>query len=259
MYTNTNRSWWNRGFVTLLLLLSFELPQKNKITVYLIGDSTMADKEVIAYPETGWGMPFHYFFDSTVTVDNRAKNGRSTRTFIEEGRWQPVVDNLHEGDYVLIQFGHNDEVPTKKSYTTPKDFTANLEKFVNESRSKKAIPVLITPVARRKFDSTGKIEETHAEYTQLVKNVAKSLDVPLIDLDKESQEMVQQFGVEASKYLYNYLSPGQNPHYPDGREDNTHFSELGARKMAEIVLHDIEKLHLELAGRIRVVQQKEKK
>jgi len=230
-------------------LLSFTIP-KNHITVYLIGDSTMADKETIAYPETGWGMPFHYFFDSTVTVDNRAKNGRSTRTFIEEGRWQPVVDNLHEGDYVLIQFGHNDEVPTKKSYTTPGDFQANLEKFVNESRSKKAIPVLITPVARRKFDSAGKIEETHADYTQLVKAVAKKFQVPIIDLDEESQQLIQQLGPENSKYLYNYLLPGENPHYPEGHADDTHFNELGARKMAEIVLHDIQNLHLELADRI---------
>ncbi len=256
MYINNNRPWRNRRFMVLLLLMSFALPQKNRITVYLIGDSTMADKEVIAYPETGWGMPFHYFFDSTVTVDNRAKNGRSTRTFIEEGRWQPVVDNLHEGDYVLIQFGHNDEVPTKKSYTTEDQFTANLTKFVSESRNKNAIPVLITPVARRKFDSTGKIEETHASYTQLVKDVAKKCSVPLIDLDAESQQLVQELGSETSKYLYNYLSPGENPHYPEGREDNTHFSELGARKMAEIVLHDIENLHLELADRIRVVTQK---
>ena len=249
----------NICLLSTIVLTLFAFQQKQKITVYLIGDSTMADKEVIAYPETGWGMPFHYFFDSTVTVDNRAKNGRSTRTFIEEGRWQPVVNNLHEGDYVLIQFGHNDEVPTKRSYTKPVDFTANLEKFVTESRSKNAIPVLITPVARRKFDSTGKIEETHAEYTQLVKDVAKKLNVPLIDLDMESQELVQQFGPDDSKYLYNYLNPGENPHYPGGHADDTHFSELGARKMAEIVLNDIEKLNLGLASHIRVVHQKEKK
>ena len=241
------------------LLMLFAFSERNKITVYLIGDSTMADKEVKAYPETGWGMPFHYFFDSTVTVDNRAKNGRSTRTFIEEGRWQPVVENLKEGDYVLIQFGHNDEVPTKKSYTTEDQFKANLTKFVTESRSKKAIPILITPVARRKFDADGKIEETHAVYTQLVKEVANKYDVPLIDLDKESQELVQHFGPDASQYLYNHLEPGENPHYPEGRADNTHFSELGARKMAEIVLHDIEKLNLGLAQHIRVVHQKEKK
>jgi len=239
--------------------MSFVLPEKQETTVYLIGDSTMADKEVKAYPETGWGMPFHYFFDSTVAVDNRAKNGRSTRTFIEEGRWKPVVENLKEGDYVLIQFGHNDEVPTKKSYTTPQQFTANLVKFVTESRNKKAVPVLITPVARRKFDSSGKIEETHAIYTQLVKDVAAKYKVPLIDLDKKSQELLQQFGPDDSKYLYNYLAPGENPHYPEGHKDDTHFSELGARKMAEIVLSEIKNLNLDLAQHIRVVHQKEKK
>src|SRR5262245_58960861 len=94
------------GFFTLL---SFFSPQRT-IKVWLIGDSTMADKEVRAYPETGWGMPFAHFFDSTVTVDNRAKNGRSTKSFIEEGLWRPVIDNLQPGDYVFIQFGHNDEV-----------------------------------------------------------------------------------------------------------------------------------------------------
>jgi lysophospholipase L1-like esterase len=195
-------------------------------------------------------MPFAYYFDSTVTVDNRAKNGRSTRTFIEEGRWKSVVENLHEGDYVLIQFGHNDEVPTKKSYTPEDQFKDNLVKFVTEARIRKAIPVLITPVARRKFNAEGRIEETHAVYTQLVKDIAAQYNVPLIDLDQKSQELVQQSGLENSKYLYNYLSPGENPHYPEGREDNTHFSELGARKIAEIVLHQIKNLHLELGDRI---------
>src|SRR5687768_3388859 len=92
-----------------LLLLSFAPLPKRQIKVFLIGDSTMSQKEIQAFPETGWGMPFSYFFDSSVTVDNRAKNGRSTRTFIEEGLWKPVIDNLQEGDYVMIQFGHNDE------------------------------------------------------------------------------------------------------------------------------------------------------
>jgi lysophospholipase L1-like esterase len=204
---NLKKKLYIFSFLSGVIFMSFILTQK-KITVYLIGDSTMSDKEVKAYPETGWGMPFHHFFDSTVTVDNRAKNGRSTRTFIEEGRWKSVAENLQEGDYVLIQFGHNDEVPTKKSYTTEDEFKANLAKFINESRNKKAIPVLITPVARRKFDSAGKIVETHAIYTQLVKDVASQYHVPLIDLDKKSQELLQQLGSEASKYFYNYLSPG---------------------------------------------------
>ncbi|RYF82076.1 MAG: GntR family transcriptional regulator, partial [Chitinophagaceae bacterium] len=138
--------------LSLAFLMAFTSPPK-KTKVWLIGDSTMSIKDVRAYPETGWGMPFQYFFDSTIVVDDRAKNGRSTRTFIEEGLWQPVVDNMSEGDYVFIQFGHNDEVETKKSFTTKEQFVANLTRYVNESRAKKANPVLLTPVARRKFDA----------------------------------------------------------------------------------------------------------
>lgn len=233
-----------------LLALSAFTPPPDKITVYLIGDSTMSIKQVKAYPETGWGMPFVYFFDETVMVDNRAQNGRSTRTFIEENRWQPVADNLREGDYVFIQFGHNDEVNTKKSYTTEAEFKANLIRFVTESRAKKATPVLITPVARRKFDAAGKIEGTHTVYSELVRRVAADYQTSLIDLDAQSQQLLQQFGVENSKLLFLQLAPGEHPNYPEGKEDNTHFSELGARRIAEIVLANIKSLKLDLADRI---------
>ncbi|GAB3986165.1 rhamnogalacturonan acetylesterase [Spirosoma daeguense] len=233
----------------LLALSAFTTPP-SKITVYLIGDSTMSIKPVKAYPEHGWGMPFANFFDESVTVDNRAQNGRSTRTFIEEKRWQSVEENLHEGDYVFIQFGHNDEVPTKKSYTNEADFQTNLIRFITESRAKKAIPVLITPVARRKFDEAGKIEGTHNVYSELVRKVATDNNTPLIDLDPQSQQLLQQLGVEPSKHLFLHLAPGQHPNHPQGKEDNTHFSELGARRMAEIVLANIRSLKLELADRI---------
>ena len=118
-------------------LLSYGLIQKKKVTVYLIGDSTISVKEITAYPETGWGMPFAGFFDSTVVVDNRAKNGRSTKSFIAENLWQPVVSRLNEGDYVFIQFGHNDEGKEKVGrYTTVDEFKVNLLRYVNETRSK---------------------------------------------------------------------------------------------------------------------------
>lgn len=236
----------------LVFLMTFSLPPKKKITVWLIGDSTMSIKETKAYPETGWGMPFAYFWDSTVRVDNRAMNGRSTRTFIEEKRWDPVVRDMQEGDYVFIQFGHNDEVPTKKSYVPEADFKANLVRYVTDARNKKANPVLITPVARRKFDSMGHIQETHAVYAQIVRDVAKENNVPLIDLDEKSKTMFQQLGAETSKYLFDYLVPGEHPNYPEGKQDDTHFSELGARKIAEIVLTEIKNLKLELANRIIV-------
>lgn len=235
--------------IGLLYLFAFTTPP-GKIKVWLIGDSTMSIKDIRAYPETGWGMPFAYFFDSTVVVDNRAKNGRSTKSFIDEGLWQPVVDHLSEGDYVFIQFGHNDEVPTKKTYTTEDQFKTNLARYVNESRSKKAIPILITPVARRKFDSSGRIVSTHEVYSELVRSVARQLNVPLIDLDKKSQDLLRQMGAEDSKFLYNHLAPGEHPNYPQGKIDDTHFNELGARKMAEIVLASVKELKLSLAGSI---------
>jgi lysophospholipase L1-like esterase len=240
-------TWLLFVFVTFC---SFILPKEKQTKVYLIGDSTIAIKEVKAYPETGWGMPFAGFFDSTVIVDNRAKNGRSTRTFIEEGLWNPVVENLQEGDYVFIQFGHNDEVETKKSFTTKEQFTANLTRYVNETRAKKGLPVLLTPVARRKFDSAGKIVGTHDVYAELVRSVAKQLDVPLVDLDKKSGALLQQLGVEGSKLLFNHLQPNEHPNYPGGKIDDTHFSELGARKMATIVLAEIRNMKLDLANHI---------
>jgi lysophospholipase L1-like esterase len=233
-----------------ILLMAFNLPADKRITVWLIGDSTCANKEVKAYPETGWGMPFTYFFDSTVQVDNRAMNGRSTKSFIAENRWQPVLDNLREGDYVFIQFGHNDEVQTKAASTKPDEFKNFLVKYVTDTRAKKATPVLITPVARRSFDSTGRIVETHKEYSEIVRVVSMEQKVLLIDLDKKSQALLQQTGVEASKLFFNYLEPNEHPNYPDGKKDDTHFSELGARKMAEIVLAEIKNLKIDLAERI---------
>ncbi|TDB59824.1 rhamnogalacturonan acetylesterase [Arundinibacter roseus] len=235
--------------LSLLVLTAFSAPPA-PITVYLIGDSTMSIKQTKFYPETGWGMPFTYFFDETVTVDNRAMNGRSTRTFIEENRWQPVFDRLQAGDYVLIQFGHNDEIQTKKSATTEAEFTANLIRFVTETRAKKALPVLLTPVARRNFDASGQLIDTHAQYSQLVRNVAKDYKTPLIDLDQESQKLLRDMGEETSRLLFLHLEPGEHPNYPEGKIDNTHFSELGARKMAQLVLATIQRLELDLATRI---------
>ncbi|WP_192820350.1 rhamnogalacturonan acetylesterase [Rufibacter sp. LB8] len=225
--------------------------QQKKITVYLIGDSTISIKEKKAYPETGWGMPFTAFFDETVTIANHARNGRSTRTFLEENRWKPIQDSLQSGDYVFIQFGHNDaSVEKPERYTSPADYRQNLIKFVTETRAKKALPVLVTPVSRRKFNKEGQAQETHALYSKEVKAVAQELNVPLIDLDTKSRALYQEFGPENSKLLFLQLKPGQHPNYPDGKEDGTHFNELGARLVAQLVLAEIKALNLELAQRI---------
>lgn len=238
-------------FIITLGMMSFTFPEKKKIKIFMAGDSTMSIKEIKAYPETGWGMPFVHFWDSTVTVVNRAKNGRSTKTFISERLWKSIYDEAGEGDYVFIQFGHNDEAKEKlERYATPDTFKMNLTKFIKETRDKKATPVLLTPVSRRKFDKEGKAAETHVAYSALVREVAKEQKVLFIDLDAKSMELYQQFGPEHSKLLFLQLKPGEHPNYPDGRDDNTHFNELGARLIAQIVLKEIRELKPELAERI---------
>jgi len=236
--------------------VAFLLPQKKKIKVFIAGDSTASIKEKKYYPETGWGMPFVYFWDSTVTVVNKAKNGRSTSSFRNEGLWKQIMDEAEEGDYVFIQFGHNDEVSTKKTYTTETEFRNNLGLYVKEARNKNSIPVLMTPVARRKFDSSGNIVGTHDVYAQIVRDVAKTENVPLIDMDKKAQQLYQQLGPENSKFLFNYLEPGQHPNYPEGKKDDTHFSELGARYIAQMLVKEIRTLKLGLAERIIVPVKK---
>lgn len=241
-----------------LFIFSFTYPfEKKKIVIWLAGDSTMSIKETKSYPETGWGMPFSNFFDSTVQVKNIAKNGRSTKTFIIEKLWDSIQNNLSEGDYVFIQFGHNDEAVEKKErYASPDTFQMNLQKFINETRAKKANPILITPVSRRKFNAEGIALPTHEIYSALVKSVATKLQVSLIDLDLKSMQLYQQFGPEVSKLLFLQLKPGEHPNYPDGKEDNTHFNELGARLIAQIVLAEIKNLPFDLKNRIVIPKKK---
>ncbi|MBC7874867.1 MAG: rhamnogalacturonan acetylesterase [Ferruginibacter sp.] len=236
--------------VSAVLLLAFSFPAKKKIKIFLAGDSTIAIKETKAYPETGWGMPFVYFWDSTVTVVNRAKNGRSTKTFLSEGLWKSIVDEAGEGDYVFIQFGHNDESPDKKErYATPDTFKMNLTRFIRETRERKAIPVLLTPVSRRKFKD-GRAVATHESYSALTREVAREQQVAFIDLDEKSMALYEQWGEENSKKLFLQLETGDHPNYPDGKVDNTHFTELGARLIAQLVLKEIRIVIPELAERI---------
>lgn len=245
--------------VAVLLVFAFVLPPMNKITVYLIGDSTMCNYEPSRAPITGWGMPFKYFFDSSVIIDNRARGGRSTRTFLSENLWQNIVDNLHEGDYVMIQFGHNDEAKSPQyaaRYTSVEDYKINLAKFITESISKKAKPVLITPVTRMSFNKQGIQQETHIEYTAACYQVSKQYNVPLIDLDKKSRDLLNQFGPENAKLLFMQLGKEENPHYLLGQMDNTHFNDFGARKIAELVLKGIKELKIDLTKRIIIPQIK---
>jgi lysophospholipase L1-like esterase len=234
-------------FVVLILMFtSMNLAshaQKAPVTIFLAGDSTCAAKAPEKRPETGWGeMLGQHFKDGKIEIENRAMNGRSTKTFISEGRWQAIVDELKKGDYVFIQFGHNDESKDKgERYTPPEDYRKNLVRFIGDVNSKGGHPVLLTPVMRRRFDKDGKFYDTHGEYPDIVRAVAAEQKVPLIDMHRESEIVIVKYGVEGSKKLFLQLKPGENPNYPNGVEDNTHFSPLGAEEMAELVVDGIRK------------------
>lgn len=221
----------------------------DKITVHTIGDSTMAPKDTIGNPERGWAMALPLYLDTDkVQVENYARNGRSTKSFIDEGRWQTVMDNMKPGDYLFIQFGHNDEKIEKPAvYADPHGaYTDNLTRFVNGARSKGAFPVLMTPIIRRKFDDAGNLTYTHGEYPDAVRALAKKLQVPLIDMEKKSRTVIQNLGPEESKSLFVWFAPGDYPRFPEGKKDDTHLNSKGAKVIAGMAVEGIKELQLPL-------------
>ncbi len=237
----------------LSLLALAPLAAPKPVTIWLAGDSTMAEKLSTKRPETGWGeMLGQYFRPDEVHIANRAMNGRSTRTFISEGRWKNIVDSLATGDYVFIQFGHNDESPDKVDrYTPPADFVANLTRMVRDVRAKGATPVLFTPVRRRKFDDAGHLVDTHGEYPDLTRRVARELKVPLVDMHESSAEILRSYGADSSAKLFLQVEKGENPNYPDGVHDNTHFRPLGAELMARAAVEGLTVLRLDVLASLK--------
>lgn len=238
-------------FAMLCVLLSALPCLANATQLFMAGDSTMADKHPKDFPETGWGMPFSHFFSEDLKVVNLAKNGRSTRTFIEEGLWQQITDNLREGDFVIIQFGHNDEVEKKKDrYTTPQQFSKNLTDMISQVRGKGAQAILLTPVTRRYFDTAGQIKSTHP-YSRFVREVAQQSNVLFIDMDSISRVYFKEQGDVLSSMRFMHIQPGLHPNYPHGVRDDTHFNQLGAREVAQLVLSELKKVHHPLVAFLR--------
>lgn len=224
--------------------------------MYLIGDSTVADYslekdfQTKRYPVTGWGQVFQHFLRSdnlnqvkhlikgdSALVDDRAKGGRSTRTFFEEGRWAEVYRQLKKNDVVMIQFGHNDAAVDKpERYVNLTGYKEYLRLYVNQTREKGGIPILLTPVARNYPWKEGRLQNVHGEYPQAVKEVAKELAVPLIDLNELSMASFSQKGQEyVSSHYFMNLPAGKYIAYPEGQKDNTHFQPEGATEVARLV------------------------
>lgn len=236
--------------LTILLLSLLGLaPAGPKPTIFLIGDSTMANKPLEDNPERGWGQMLPLYFEKEVLIRNYAVNGRSTKSFINEHRWDTVLSKLKPGDWVLIQFGHNDaKISDSTRYAAPDGaYKTNLERFVKEARAKGANPVLITPVVRRNFIN-GVQKDNRGDYPAAVKSVAKALDVPLIDLLKSSSALVSAEGDTGSVKMFRTTPAGHYNTLPDGITDNTHFSVYGASKIAALVAGDIREQQLPLAA-----------
>lgn len=216
--------------------------------VYLVGDSTMANKP-LDLPERGWGMALGAHFTGGVTVENHAQNGRSTKSFIDEGRWDKVVAGLKDGDFVVIQFSHNDEKKEDpKRYTDPAtSFRENLRRFIADARRKGATPLLATPVCRRKFDAAGKLVLTHGDYPGAMRAVAKETGTPLLELERATARWLQEAGDVPSRKFFMWIEPGVYPKIPDGRKDDTHFVEAGAQAVAALAVAEIRAKVLPLA------------
>ncbi|MBS5875556.1 MAG: rhamnogalacturonan acetylesterase [Prevotella sp.] len=244
--------------VLLLCVLSLSAYKKNeKITIFMIGDSTMANKDISGGKmERGWGMMLKNFFTEDVIVDNHALNGRSSKSFISEGHWQKVVEKIKPGDYVFIQFGHNDEKDDPKRHTDPgTTFDENLRKFVKETRMRGGIPVLFNSVVRRIFTNSktavadddtrsnssadlvegDTLVDTHGDYLLSPRNVARELDVPFVDANKITHDLEQGLGPDKSKKLHMWYLPNEVPSLPKGRQDNTHYNVYGAYVVAGLL------------------------
>jgi len=239
-----------------LAMISFD----KQVTIYTIGDSTMAEKNLkTGTPERGWGMVLQGCFDEGVRVENHAVNGQSSKSFIDGGRWQKVVERIKPGDYVFIQFGHNDEKARTDRHTDPgSTFDDNLRRYVNETRAKGGIPVLFNAVVRRNFynavdtmedehlrqlaydDGEEKVNsdtlvDTHGEYARVPRRIAQEMGVAFVDANKLTHDLEQSLGIAGSRKLHMWFKPGEHPAVPNGRKDNTHYNVYGAHVVANMM------------------------
>ncbi len=218
--------------------------------LHLAGDSTMSDKLALAYPERGWGQLLPQFMSQQLQIVNHAANGRSTLRFANEGRWQLLVSELQAGDYVLIQFGHNDQKITDPARYAAADSTFQdyLTQFVHEVRGKGALPLLATSICRRDFDQQGQLRDGLAEYAEATRTVAKKLRVPLVDLHQLSCDDLKRFGPIQSQAYFIEIPPGIYQQYPEGKTDNTHLNVVGASWIAQLFIQELKRQQHPLAS-----------
>ncbi|MDB5121884.1 MAG: lipolytic protein family [Mucilaginibacter sp.] len=224
------------------------------INVFSIGDSTMCNYDIAQlskdnggrnYPLRGWMMMMPKFFDKHVLVHNDAVNGKSSKNFRTEGYWKKVIDSVSAGDYVFIQFGPNDMSKDTNRHSDPRTtFRQNLINYITEVQAKGAYPVLFTSVTKRHFDAKGNLKETFGDYVQVPREIAHERNIPLVDLNKLTRELVQRLGPKKSKKLYLFIKPGKFTQLPNGLQDSTHLCAYGAKQFAKLAADDLKQTKL---------------
>lgn len=211
--------------------------------IYLAGDSTLCTEDVIPPLRLGWGQVFQEYINDEIKVLNHAKSGRSTKSFIDEGRLETVAKTIQKGDYFLIQFGHNDQKEDEERRTEPfSTYKDNLKVFVEVAKSVGATPILVTSVCRRQFNEAGVLTDTHGDYVVAMRALALEEEILLIDLEGKSRKLFESLGDKGSIPLLFHMEPGEHTAEPEGVKDDTHFSEYGAHKMAELVVEGLKEL-----------------
>lgn len=235
-----------RGLSLFLLGVLAASPLSAAPVIHIAGDSTAQSYDAKRYPQTGWGHMLQCALKPGVSVRNHAMAGRSTKTFIEEGRLDRIAQEIKRDDTFLIQFGHNDANTQRPGrYAAPNGaYRANLLKMIDVARAVGAQPVLMTPVIRRNFVD-GRVRADFRPWSDEVRRLAAETKIPLIDLESYSAAWVQRAGEERSKLYYLHHRPEDGvAAFPKGVTDDTHFSELGARGIANIVAERLRRLNL---------------
>jgi lysophospholipase L1-like esterase len=242
-------------YVAMMSVVIAAAPVPRVTTLFLIGDSTMAERpDTTITAERGWGQMLQPFFDKGVVVRDLAVNGRSSKSFIDEGKWTAALSQMRRGDYVVIEFGHNDEkIDDPTRYTNPyTGYRRNLQRYIDDSRARGATPIVFSPIVRRKFNSHGVLEDTHGAYAIVAREVARDAKAPFVDLQLMTEDLVASKGAEESKELYVWFKPGESALYPQGHQDDTHLRAAGARAVAELAAKGIMQTGLPLARHIKL-------
>lgn len=215
------------------------------VKIFWAGDSTVKQNYYMSFPQTGIGQAYGLFLKRSVKIENFAENGRSTKSFIDEGRLEYIDREIRKGDFLYIQFGHNDEKPDEARHTESfGSYQDNLRRFVDVARKHEAYPLLITPLYRRLFQDDKKTlkEKVHLDYPEAMIALAKELDVPVVDLCALSKAKIEEAGYETTKKWYLHVPAGIYPNFPDGKEDNSHLQYEGAYRFSSIIAEEVAKI-----------------